>query len=184
MFTLTLQETRLFDEESFHIRTLPERDVKLEHSLHSLAEWESITKKPFIKTFSNVKTITEEDLLLYIKCMDTTGTLTNEDLLRITSSDVEKIFTYVNDPMTATTINSKKEESSTETITAEIIYWWMCHYHIPTEYEYWHLNRLLTLVKVCNIKEQGPNKETKAEAIARTRALKQARRAKARGPHV
>ena len=64
------------------------------------------------------------------------------------------IMQYINDPMTATTIKDTPGKRNNELITSELIYYWMVALEIPFECEKWHINRLLTLIKICNIKNQ------------------------------
>ena len=55
----------------------------------------------------------------------------------------------------------------------------MIYYNIPVEFEKWHLNRLLTLIKVCGIKGGTNNQQMDMNAIfAQNRKLNAARRGK------
>ena len=49
---------------------------------------------------------------------------------------------------------------------------------IPFECEKWHINRLLTLIQICNIKNQPAKNMSKREVMNQNRLLNEARRAK------
>lgn len=151
--------------------------LKLEHSLVSVAKWESKWHKPFLSS----KEKTNEEILDYIRCM----TIEPEDLdpnlyTKLTNDDFKVIGDYISDPMTATWFPKNGEERRTsEQITNELVYYWMISLGIPSEYQYWHLNRLFALIKVCGAKNQGNNKRklTSSDLAARAE-LNAARKAK------
>lgn len=151
----------------------------LEHSLISLQKWEAKWHKPYL----NDKNKTPEETVDYIRCM-TTKTIPNEIDDRIYNyipeNMVMEIVDYINDPMTATKFSNGGPgggKPSREKITAEIIYYWMIALSIPMEYRKWHLNQLLTLIRVCEIKQSPGKKMGKQELAARNRALNAQRRA-------
>lgn len=151
-----------------------EQTLKMEHSLVSLSKWESKYCKPFLSKQEK----TNEELLDYIKFMTITQNVkddTYERLLR-TSEAIDEINKYIDAPMTATKFVESSSKSNGEQITAELIYYWMISLQIPPDYDKWHLNRLLTLIKVCNIKNQPPKKMTSRDINARNAALNAARR--------
>ena len=151
------------------------KTIQLEHSLISLSKWESKWCKPFLT--KEPKTL--EETIDYIKCMTITPNVSDEVYSHLTSDNVMQVNKYIDHPMTATTFpKSKKGVGSKEIITSEIIYYWMITLNIPSEYQKWHLNRLLTLIQVCNVKNEPAKKMSKSEILSRNRALNAARKQK------
>lgn len=150
--------------------------LQLEHSLVSLSKWESIWRKPFLLN----KNLTNEESLDYIRCMTITKNVDPFVYLRLTQENIDTVIAYINNPMTATTFSHEsKGKINNEIITAELIYYWMIAYNIPFDpCQKWHLNRLLTLIRVCGIKNTPPKKRSKGEIMQRNAALNAARRAK------
>ena len=147
--------------------------LQLEHSLVSLSKWESKWKRPF---YSKVD-MTAEETLDYIKCMTLTKNVDPDVYNHLTPNNIKEVIDYISDPMTATTF--AKESSSAgnrEVVTSELIYYWMIASNIPFECQKWHLNRLITLIRVCGIKNTPPKKRSKREIMSRNAALNAARR--------
>jgi len=172
---ITIPATELFDEKTQTFITVKEQPLTLEHSLLSLSKWESKWHKPFLgkeaKTF--------EQQLDYIRCMTITQNVDPSAYYALTQEQLKKIDDYIQDPMTATWFNDKNQpKNGKEVITAEIIYYWMKSLQIPFDCEKWHLNRLLTFIRVCNIKDAPEKKMSKREIYSRNRALNDARRKK------
>ena len=161
-------------EEFYDVKGTKAIDLELEHSLISISKWESKWHVPFISKEGH----TEEQTLHYIKCMTINKNVPDSVYDHLTSKDVQEISDYINNPMTATTVNNVGGKKSNDIITSELIYYWMTALQIPFECEKWHLNRLLKLVEVCNAKNQPPKKMSKNEIMERNRALNEARRAK------
>ena len=79
--------------------------------------------------------------------------------------------------MTATTFRDDPNNKGTkEIITSELIYFWMISFGIPVEFQKWHLNRLLTLIRVFNVKNQPSKKMSTGEIMRNNAALNAARR--------
>jgi len=174
MLEIDISETEMWDESSEQfIRVRPQKLV-LEHSLISLNKWESKYMKPFLNSEKS-----GEELLDYIKCMTMTPNIDDSVYRCLTSDDIIKINDYINHPMTATTFHDQgKRGGGEKVVTAELIYYWMIALQIPFECQKWHLNKLLTLIRVCNIKSQPPKKMSKNQIMSRNQALNKARRAK------
>lgn len=166
-----------WDEEKEEF-VLPEyKTLRLEHSLVSLSKWESKWHKSFLKTLD--KSLSLEETIDYIKFMTLTKNVDPDVYNYISRQNIEAITEYIDAPMTATTFsNVEKNKINGEVITAELIYYWMISLGIPFECQKWHLNRLLTLIRVCSIKNSPNKKISKMDAAARNRALNEARRKK------
>lgn len=162
-------------KQFYHLNAFKGCTLNLEHSLISVYKWEAKWHVSFIAT----KDKTEEQSLYYIKCMTINKDVPDEAYNHLTVKDIQDISAYINDPMTATTINNiDKKTGGREIVTAELIYYWMIALNIPFECQKWHFNQLITLIEVCNAKNTPPKKMSKSEVMARNRALNQARRAK------
>lgn len=149
--------------------------LQMEHSLVSLSKWESKWHKPFFSKENK----TDEEIMDYIKCMTITKNVKPEVYTKLTRDNITLINDYINDPMTATTFSEdKKGKRNNEIITSELVYYWMVALNIPFECQKWHINRLLTLVRVCNIKNQPPDKNrmSKRDIMSRNAALNAARK--------
>lgn len=173
MIQITIPSTELWDEKKQEFITVKEHTLRLEHSLVSVSKWESKWCKPFLK--KDIRTV-EEDID-YIRCMTLTKNVDPNVYNFMTSSNIAKINSYIESPMTATIFyEEKKGAGNRETITSELIYYWMIALNIPFECQKWHLNRLLTLIKVCNIKNQPPKKMGSRELMSRNAALNASRK--------
>lgn len=174
MLTINIPPTELWDEAKNEFIEFPGKKLQLEHSLVSLSKWESIWKKPFITPTSQPKT--REETLSYVKCMTITQNVDPYVYRFLTNDNLEAIRQYIDDPMTATTFQSPGN-SSKEIVTSEVIYYWMITFGIPMECQKWHLNRLLTLVRVCSIKNQPAKKMSNRQILSNNAKLNAARRA-------
>ena len=171
--TIPLTEEQ-WDEEKEEFISAEEITLQLEHSLISISKWESKWCKSFLS--SNEKTY--EETIDYIKCMTLSRNVNPDVYARLTNINIEQINDYISAPMTATYFSDDKNKGrSREQITSELIYYWMIALNIPVEFEKWHLNRLLTLIRVCNVKNQPPKKMSKRDIMSRNAALNAQRRA-------
>ena len=173
MLTITIPATEMFNEETQEFFSLKEQTLQLEHSLVSLSKWESKWCKPFLSKTDK----TFEETLDYIKCMTITQNVGSDVYNRLTRKNIEDINKYIEAPMTATTFyNDIQKGGKKETVTSELIYYWMIALNIPMECQKWHLNRLLTLIRVCNVKNTPPKKMGKGDIMRRNAALNAQRR--------
>ena len=177
MLQVTIPSADLYDEVNNEFIMTDEQVLTLEHSLASLSKWESKWCKPFISKDK----MTEEESIDYIRCMTLTPNVPPDVYRVLPNNVIDEISEYIARPMTATWFSdssSKGKKNSSEQITAEIIYYWMISLQIPPEYESWHLNKLLTLIRVCDEKNKPPKKRSARSILSDNAALNMARRQK------
>lgn len=164
-----------FDDDTQRFVDAISVTLELEHSLVSLSKWESKWKIPFLDSRNK----TDEQVEDYVHMMNSSGGIPREVWVHLSATHFETINDYINDKMSATTIREINQPRNEEIVTAEIIYYWMIALGIPFECQYWHLNRLLTLIKVCNLKNTPKDKKAGGwtrEQIASRTALNEQRR--------
>lgn len=154
MLKITVPAMEYYDEVSNEFILFKEQSLQLEHSLVSISKWEAKWHKPFL----DGKDKTLEEVIDYVRCMTITQNVDSEVYNRLTENNLKAINEYIENPMTATTFSDTNQTPNREIITSEIIYYWMVAFNIPFECQKWHINRLLTLVKVCNIKNSPPKR--------------------------
>lgn len=174
MLQLEVSGHEYYDESQGLFVSIKPQKLVLEHSLVSLAKWEAKWKKPFLSKENK----TVEETIDYIRCMTVSQNVPEMVYYGITNDMIDEINQYILDPMTATTFRELHHPPSSEGITAELIYYWMTAFNIPFECQKWHLNRLLTLIRVCNVKSAPPKKMSRQDMLKQQRALNQQRRAR------
>ena len=178
MFKITILGEEQYDDEKSEFFQSELATLELEHSLVSLSKWESFWEKPFLGKDDK----TDEETLWYVNAM-IQNDYEPEVLSHLSPKNLEDVNKYISKKMSATWFaedDTPEKPGKKEVVTAEVIYYWMIALNIPWECQHWHLNRLLTLIKVVNAK-QAPEKKEKlapATAASRRRALNEARRAK------
>lgn len=173
MLDVTIPSIELFNEANQKFIDSTKVTLRLEHSLVSISKWESVWRKPFLTKDKKTKAET----LDYIRCMTITQNVDPNVYKYIPASIMEQIVSYIETPRTATFINDTSTSVNREVITSELIYYWMVTFNIPFECQTWHLDRLLTLIKVINFKNQPKKKTNRRDLIERNRALNEKRKA-------
>ncbi len=173
MLKVTIPSIEQYDEINNEFIPVKGTVLQLEHSLVSLSKWESRWCKPFLS--KEEKTV--EETLDYIACMTITQNVDPAVYTIIPSSIIDQVNKYMQEPMTATILRPRKDKSKYRgIITSDIIYSWMVALNIPFECQKWHLNRLITLISICNEQQNPPQKMSQKEIMTRNTALNEARR--------
>lgn len=175
MKEITVPAGELWDEKSeMFINNDRPTKLQLEHSLVSISKWEKKWHKPFL--VDGEKTI--EESRDYIRCMTLTKNVDPDVYMFLNQENFNEVKAYIDDPMTATWFSGDegKGKLNGEQITSELIYYWMTFFHIPSEYQKWHLNRLITLIKICDIKSRPAKMVSRDETIRNYAALNEARK--------
>lgn len=180
MLEINVPPVEMWDQKrEIFVQTKAET-LQLEHSLISLSKWEAKWCKPFLQNNG----LTQEETIDYVRCMTINKISDPSVYYRIPKSESDKIKEYITAPMTATWFNDTTRNGSgrgrkPEIITSEILYYDMIALNIPFECQKWHLNRLLTLIKVCEEKnDPKKNKMSRKETMLSNKALNEARKAK------
>lgn len=175
MLVLVVPGVEVFNEETNKFSTVGDVTIELEHSLVAVSKWESIYLKPFLGKQQR----TPEETKAYIRAMIISDSPPEDIVDKLTQDNMKAIHAYIESPATATTFGDMPEANRRrgETITSELIYYWMVLFQIPFECERWHLNRLFSLVRICNVKSGKQKKLSKQEIVSRNRALNAKRKA-------
>lgn len=175
MLKLIVPAEEYFNDETQEFFTQDaDVELELEHSLVSLSKWESKYEKPFL----GAKDKTSEEIYEYIKCMIITENVDPDIIFQFNQENLREINAYLDSKQSATTFGSMPQRRGPgEIITSELVYYWMIAYTIPFECQYWHLNRLFALIRICNIKNSKPEKMSRNELAQRNRDLNARRRA-------
>ena len=175
MLQLTIPRRESWNEQTNEFVYSEEHTIALEHSLVSISKWESKWCKPF---FSKTKDKTSEETLDYVRCMTITQNVKPEVYLNLSEKNLNDVLAYIEAPMTATWFSNDDNKSDSSIITSELIYYWMIAYGIPFECQKWHLNHLMALIRVCQIKKQKEKKMSPTEIMQHNAKLNEERRRK------
>lgn len=169
MLVITVPELESFDRKSGKFVKAASYTLQLEHSLASLSKWESEFERPFLSDGPK----TPEETLAYIRCMSVGGEIPLEVLGRLSEDNIREIAEHINRKMTATWFRENQPHGrSREVVTSELIYFWMFNYQIAKECENWHLNRLLTLIRVMSEKNSPKKQQKSSPAELRAQRLR------------
>lgn len=173
MLDIFIPESEFYDDENNLFITKKSAHIVLEHSLYAISKWESRHHKPFYSKDERSK----NELLDYIKCMTVSNSLEDDEVYtRLSQSDIDKIAEYMKDSMTATTFSQNNDSNKSSIVTSELIYYAMIANNIPFECDKWHINKLNTLIRVCQIKNNPPKKMSREEQFAQQRELNELRK--------
>lgn len=178
MLTVKIEGKEWWDDEAEEFKRIKPKTIQLEHSLISLSKWESKWKKPYLDEDTQK---TSEENLDYIRCMIITPNVDPDIVYSLAPSQIMEITKYVNDKMTASWFRETPGSATRRTgekVTSDLIYYWMLVHNIPFECQKWHLNRLLTLIRICNVKAEKPKPMSKSQLAASRASLNAKRRAK------
>ncbi len=174
MLRIIIEGDENFNNETQTFETINDVVLDLEHSLISLSKWESKYKKPFLASGEK----TSEEIFGYLKAMVITPHADLDALYRCSQREVEMIQEYIDSSQSATTFGTMPERRGPgEVITSELIYYWMVSFNIPFDCQFWHLNRLFSLIRICNIKNSKSKKMSRHEIAQRNRELNAKRKA-------
>ncbi len=163
MLEIIVPENEFYHPGKNKFITVPSCTLSLEHSLISIAKWESKWHQPYL----NAQKRTSAQELDYVRCM-VIGTVKNDYVFSALSPEnIKQIQEYIDDTMTATTFSKTPHSTSKQIVTAEILYSRMFANNIPMECQKWHLNRLLCLIRVCDASGAPPSKMSKKDTAAR-----------------
>lgn len=194
MLTIVVPDSEIWNSKDNCFETVKGQELRLEHSLISISKWESKWHIPFLVSEKQTKRVkrfqkTTEQMLDYIRCMTVNEVHDERIYFLLGEANMKKINDYINDPMTATTF-AEKDKNDPDSIVAatsnfttnEVIYYQMFELNIPLECSKWHLNRLLTLIRVVSEKKAEANdpKRYSASTAKQHRAFSSAMRR----PHI
>lgn len=175
MLQIVTPNVELWDERTESFFEVKSQRLQLEHSLVSISKWESKWNKPFLTNEEK----TDEETIDYIRCMTLTQNVKPIVYETLSNDNIVAINNYIGSPMTATIITHQENRSGArEIITSELIYYWMIALNIPIECQKWHFNRLMILIRICNIKNQPPKKMGRNERLRNNAKINAARRKK------
>ena len=174
MLRLVIEGDEVFNEETSTFETFNNVVLDLEHSLLSLSKWESKYQKPFLSSEKK----SSEEIFGYLQAMIISPEVDPDAIYRCSQRDITRIQEYIDSSQSATTFGEMPERRGPgEVITSELIYFWMVSFNIPFECQEWHLNRLFSLIRICNLKNSGPAKMGRHEAAQQRAEINAKRKA-------
>lgn len=179
MLTLTIPSREWYDEKKEEFVYTDSKVINLEHSLVSISKWEEKWKRPFLDPRPENSNKSLEETIDYIRCMTLDSDVDPNVYTELTNENIQEVNAYISDSHTATWFSDYEEGGKSRQIkivTSELIYAWMVQYNIPSEYQYWHLNRLLTLIRILNSFNGDQKKMSKNEILRQNAKINAARR--------
>ena len=174
MLRILVSAEEIYHEETQEFTKVGGTTLEMEHSLLSLSKWESKFQKPFLDQVEK----TSEEVLAYIYMMILTEDVSEDIIMQLSNENIQQIKDYIDSSQSATIFyDTQQRPGKKETITSELVYYWLLSFNIPFECESWHLNRLFSLIRICGIKNSSDNKMSKKETAAYNKALNEQRRA-------
>lgn len=175
MIHISMPAQEYYDEQNNEFITIPAAEFDLEHSLASISKWESMYEKPFL---DNIEKHSNEEMIYYFECMCLTPGIDPKVFKYMDQASMKKLEAYLAKKHTATWFNEAPgaNNKSNSAVTSEIIYYMMVALNIPFECETWNIQRLLTLIRVINAKNQPAKKMNRVEAAERAREINRKRR--------
>lgn len=174
MLRILVSAEEIYNEETQEFTKVGGTTLEMEHSLLSLSKWESKFQKPFLDQVEK----TSEEVLAYIYMMILTEDVSEDIIMQLSNENIQQIKDYIDSSQSATIFyDTQQRPGKKETITSELVYYWLLSFNIPFECESWHLNRLFSLIRICGIKNSSDNKMSKKETAAYNKALNEQRRA-------
>lgn len=176
---ITSKNGDFYDEINDKYIKVKDQVLNLEHSLLSISKWEAKYKKCFL---DNVKNLTDDEYLYYIQCMTINQNVDPDVYYLLSKEQMDKINHYINDPQSAVYFYNElpeegKGKNKNSNMTSERIYSMMVLLNIPSEYQKWHLNRLINVIKFCQEANQPPKKVSKKDIMRRNEQENARRRA-------
>lgn len=176
MLTIQVTLSEGFDESTGEFVVLESLPLEFEHSLVALSKWESKWEKPFLTNDDK----TPDEIISYFECMCLTAEVTPELLNKLDEKQIKQILAYMNTKRSATTFRGvEKPPAVSEITTSELFYYWMTALGIDWQAQEWHLNRLINLIRVCDLKNKPQNEQrpvTRDDLAARRDLNEQRRR--------
>ena len=174
MLELRVPGQEFWDDEKEEFTYGKDVVLQLEHSLISISKWEAKHHKAFLTKRIN----SQDEMNDYIRCMVINRNVDPTVFSRLTVENLQDINEYIENPMSATYLGNDRETGGPkDTITSELIYYWMITYNIPAEYQKWHINRLMALINVCSRKSSPGKKMPNRTILQKNAALNAKRRA-------
>ena len=160
-----------YDENKGEFVYRKDQELQMEHSLISISKWEARWRVAYNKERQK----TPEEILDYFRCM-TINRVDPEVYDRLTEKNISDIINYMNEPMTACYFNNDSPVKSKDTMTSEMIYYYMIVLGIPFECEKWHFNKLMALIEVCSIKNKPEKTMSRTDLLRKNARLNAARK--------